>query len=537
MKNTTALAGVLVLAVAGIGAYFLAQDQIAQTPEPLPEASTTEEVAALQPELEVDPEETTETEAAVTPPEEPEPPAPEFDIVRVETDGSAVIAGRGLPNSEISVLVDGVVAASVTADASGGFVTLLDVGRSDMPRVVSLRQVGSDEVAVVSRQTVILQPSADDLVARAEDATSATEDVVADAEEAVAETEPNAVETAANEAVEAAANEAEETVNDAVEVAEGVVEEVAEATEGAASEALETAMAALNEEDAVEEAEEPAEPIAEAEPAPARAPEPEVETETEVAALAPEAAPEAQPTEREVPSVAAAPEVDPPATPAPEPVVEDDAPEEPESAAPETEVAEAPTTTEIESPETQPQPSAPTVLLADDTGIRVLQSDAPPAAQDNISIDAITYDTEGDVALSGRSSGNNFVRVYIDNQPLLTTPVEGDGQWRADLPDIDTGVYTLRVDEVDAEGAVVSRTETPFKREAVETIQALDTRSNDAQIAPVQLITVQPGNTLWGIADQNYGDGLLYVRVFEANADRIRDPDLIYPGQIFTVPD
>ena len=53
----------------------------------------------------------------------------------------------------------------------------------------------------------------------------------------------------------------------------------------------------------------------------------------------------------------------------------------------------------------------------------------------------------------------------------------------------------------------------------------------------MSLITVQPGNTLWGIASEKYGDGFLYVRVFEANTDRIRDPDLIYPGQIFTVPD
>ncbi|MGB3147711.1 MAG: LysM peptidoglycan-binding domain-containing protein, partial [Paracoccaceae bacterium] len=50
-------------------------------------------------------------------------------------------------------------------------------------------------------------------------------------------------------------------------------------------------------------------------------------------------------------------------------------------------------------------------------------------------------------------------------------------------------------------------------------------------------VTVQPGFTLWAIARENYGDGLLYVRVFEANKDQIRDPDLIYPGQIFTVPD
>ena len=73
-------------------------------------------------------------------------------------------------------------------------------------------------------------------------------------------------------------------------------------------------------------------------------------------------------------------------------------------------------------------------------------------------------------------------------------------------------------------------------REAVEAIQALESAPSTS-IAPVSLITVQPGNTLWGIAREKYGEGVLYVRVFEANTDRIRDPDLIYPGQIFSVPD
>ena len=117
--------------------------------------------------------------------------------------------------------------------------------------------------------------------------------------------------------------------------------------------------------------------------------------------------------------------------------------------------------------------------------------------------------------------------------------VADGGQWRVGLPEVDTGTYTLRVDEIDSEGAVISRTETPFRREAVDAIQALQQEKQQlsTDIAPVSLLTVQPGNTLWGIAREKYGDGFLYVRVFDANNDRIRDPDLIYPGQIFTVPD
>ncbi|PKP74845.1 MAG: peptigoglycan-binding protein LysM, partial [Alphaproteobacteria bacterium HGW-Alphaproteobacteria-6] len=55
-------------------------------------------------------------------------------------------------------------------------------------------------------------------------------------------------------------------------------------------------------------------------------------------------------------------------------------------------------------------------------------------------------------------------------------------------------------------------------------------------VARAEIVTVQPGYTLWGIAKSSYGEGILYVRVYEANRAMIRDPDLIYPGQIFTVP-
>lgn len=200
----------------------------------------------------------------------------------------------------------------------------------------------------------------------------------------------------------------------------------------------------------------------------------------------------------------------------------------------ETEVIEAEAAPVEEEQEAEIE--SPTVLLADSEGVQVLQPGGAAPDVDNVSIDAITYDDQGEVALAGRATGESSVRVYLDNAPLLDAEVGDGGQWRVDLPDVDTGTYTLRVDELDEEGTVISRTETPFKREAVAAIAALDSRE-EAEIAPVSLLTVQPGNTLWGIARDKYGEGLLYVRVFEANSDRIRNPDLIYPGQIFTVPD
>lgn len=48
--------------------------------------------------------------------------------------------------------------------------------------------------------------------------------------------------------------------------------------------------------------------------------------------------------------------------------------------------------------------------------------------------------------------------------------------------------------------------------------------------------TVQPGQTLWGIAQQHYGDGNLYWRLVSANPQQISNPNLIQPGQILRVP-
>ena len=49
--------------------------------------------------------------------------------------------------------------------------------------------------------------------------------------------------------------------------------------------------------------------------------------------------------------------------------------------------------------------------------------------------------------------------------------------------------------------------------------------------------TVQKGNTLWGIAEVHYGDGRKWPLIYAANAGTIgNNPNLIYPGQVFTIP-
>ena len=206
--------------------------------------------------------------------------------------------------------------------------------------------------------------------------------------------------------------------------------------------------------------------------------------------------------------------------------------------APVVEVPEAPVASVADAVIAAPLP--PTVLQADEDGVRVVQA-APslnaPEVDENVALDAITYDPEGEVQLSGRAVGDGAVQVYIDNEPLTASPVTEGGDWRIDLPSIDTGVYTLRIDEVDEQGDVVSRLETPFKREEPEDVAAVLAEETSQDGFEVAVRTVQPGATLWAIAEETLGNGIFYVEVFEANSDLIRDPNLIYPGQIFRMPE
>jgi len=48
--------------------------------------------------------------------------------------------------------------------------------------------------------------------------------------------------------------------------------------------------------------------------------------------------------------------------------------------------------------------------------------------------------------------------------------------------------------------------------------------------------TVQSGDTLWKIAEEEYGDGKDYQKIFEANRNLLQNPDHILPGQELIIP-
>ena len=79
----------------------------------------------------------------------------------------------------------------------------------------------------------------------------------------------------------------------------------------------------------------------------------------------------------------------------------------------------------------------------------------------------------------------------------------------------------------------------PQQDDIIADISVAETRTQ-AAAAPggqaSQTYTVQSGDTLSKISKQFYGDANQYMLIFEANRDKLKDPDRIQPGQVLTIP-
>ena len=144
-----------------------------------------------------------------------------------------------------------------------------------------------------------------------------------------------------------------------------------------------------------------------------------------------------------------------------------------------------------------------------------------------LTLDVIDYDDSGAVIFSGRAEPGRVVQLFINGQMLGQTTSSEQGRWTmSPEAQIAPGVYTLLVIQLDENGRPAYAIELPFERAHPDQIDIRDGR-----------VIVQPGNSLWRIARRAYGSGAQYTIIYAANASQIRDPDLIYPGQIFDIPD
>ncbi|RUY35845.1 LysM peptidoglycan-binding domain-containing protein, partial [Mesorhizobium sp. M7A.F.Ca.CA.002.07.1.1] len=248
--------------------------------------------------------------------------------------------------------------------------------------------------------------------------------------------------------------------------------------------------------------------------------------------------------------------------------------------------AAAPAAPTAEAPATAPAPAAPAPAVVDATPAPAAPA-TPPAAgvtEPKIVVEAVEIDGSK-IFVAGLADAGRKVRAYANDILLGDAQTSTDGHFLVEATrDVPVGSYTIHVDGLDADGVtVVARAAVPFEREPGEAIAAVApsapkpvqpkpaaptaaeapaaaTTPAPATEAPAVMAEATPpsdvpetvapklehadgaviirrNDTLWRISRRVYGHGVRFSTIYLANQDQISDPDRIWPGQVFKVPE
>src|SRR5882757_6159083 len=206
-------------------------------------------------------------------------------------------------------------------------------------------------------------------------------------------------------------------------------------------------------------------------------------------------------------------------------------------------------------------PDKPTVVLS--------QPAAPNPAAGAVVVETVEIEPSGKFHVSGRARPGAAVRLYLNDSFIAPVTAGTDGRFAVTINEgVTPGSYRVRLDEVESNsGAVRARAEVPFNvpdtvvtgavpSQAIASKRPdIATAAKQAQLAagvatvmpdgdpPSTVVvpkivstTVSRGDSLWRLSRDTYGAGTRYAVIYKANRKQIRNPNLIYPGQIFVLP-
>lgn len=205
-------------------------------------------------------------------------------------------------------------------------------------------------------------------------------------------------------------------------------------------------------------------------------------------------------------------------------------------------------------------PGKPTVVLS--------QPATPMPMAGAVIVEAVEIEPGGKFHASGRARPGAAVRLYLNDTFVASVTAGADGRFAVTINEgVAPGSYRVRLDEVESNsGAVRARAEVPFNvPETVVTgsvpAQATASKRPDTAAAKqpqlaaaattvlpdggspsivvvprIATTTVSRGDSLWRLSRLSYGAGTHYAVIYKANREHIRNPNLIYPGQIFVLP-
>lgn len=179
---------------------------------------------------------------------------------------------------------------------------------------------------------------------------------------------------------------------------------------------------------------------------------------------------------------------------------------------------------------------------------------APPelrGAPSGPHIDVAQASPKGDLVIAGRAEPGAKVALLDGGRTLLETASDPTtGEFVLSPPRLEAGTHRLSLRStslshagqssesfvmtisVAPQGTASIAAKPPSPALAVSQTEP----SSFSGDASKNAATIVRGDTLWRISRDRLGHGALYPTVYQANAKKIRDPNLIYPGQVFMIP-
>ncbi len=150
------------------------------------------------------------------------------------------------------------------------------------------------------------------------------------------------------------------------------------------------------------------------------------------------------------------------------------------------------------------------------------------------------------IVVRGRGAAGTTVRANLNGTDIGEVSVGDDARFAFDLPArMLPGAYELRIEprgvSVDAGGsATIGFTlDQGLRQTRTRRVTPLNARMRAETVAveaQPHVVVIARGDNLWRIARRVYGDGISFPTIVNANRDLIRNPDLIFPGQVFVLP-
>jgi len=506
---------------------------------------------------------------------------PSFDVVGVEPTGETVVAGRSDAGAIVALTANGKVVGKSIANEAGEWTIILDeplkpgdydvglevhdeagaqVAKSEEHVVVSLPEGGKEQPLVVLNtpdgpSDILQKPATEQQVASAPNAPetetadagapasgsgSAEDDTVVAAVTDGAQTDNGASQQVASQASEPAAD-SEEVQSAAVstgsqdEPAQNATSPEADTSTAVADASAEDGTSTDASQETTARAGETETPVSGEETQTASA-----EPETQTRSLA-ETAETEDPAPATDTAAGQADDTRPDTETAGSAGVETASVD---TAAPATGQEDAEAATAAAAPQGQSAPEA-TAAPAEPA-----QDAAPAAAADEptVTVEAVESETDK-VYVAGTGEPGSSVRVYVGDDFQGEAQVNASGKWLVQgSKNIAEGNVEVRADLIAEDGNTVdARAAVTFEKEQDKQIVLTkvvasgasgETAGQGAEVKKtLPVVIIRKGDNLWRISRRLYGEGVRYTTIYQANQDQIRNPDLIYPGQVFLTPE